>query len=344
MSALKVAVVGAGYFARLHHEAWQRLERCELSGICDIDEVNLQAAMTQTGAPGFTDASAMLDEIRPDLLDIATPPPSHLPLIAAAMQRGIPVVCQKPFCASPDEAAQAVELSRRAGRFICVHENFRFQPWYRKIRELLDSGALGDVYQVTFRLRPGDGQGPHAYLSRQPYFQRMQKFLIHETGVHWIDTFRYLFGNPSAVFADLRQLNPAIAGEDAGLVIFDLPNGVRGVLDGNRLADHAATNPRRTMGEMLVEGSSASLRLDGEGRLHVRAHGSPVEQPVGFDFNDTSFGGDCVYTLCAHVAAHMLDGTPLENEAADYLVVQAVERAIYASAEEQRWVDVASNL
>ncbi|MEE4235993.1 MAG: Gfo/Idh/MocA family oxidoreductase [Anderseniella sp.] len=342
MGVLKVAVAGAGYFARLHHDAWSRVPGVVLAGISDINEAAARAAGEAAGVPHFTDMTAMLDEVQSDLVDIVTPPSSHLPLIRVAMQRGIPVICQKPFCASQEEAREAVELSRQAGKFICVHENFRFQPWYRKVKELLDQGALGQVYQITFRLRPGDGQGPDAYLSRQPYFQKMERFLVHETGVHWIDTFRYLAGNPSAVFADLRRLNPVIAGEDAGLMIFDMPGGVRGVLDCNRLVDHAASNLRRTMGELLVEGSAASLRLDGEGRLLLRSHGVVEETEIPFSFKDTAFGGDCVFNLCNHVVRHMVDGSPLENEAADYLVVQAVERACYASAENRCWVDVAS--
>jgi predicted dehydrogenase len=313
MSALKVAVAGAGYFARFHHDAWSRMEHANLSAVCDLDQAALAAVAGEHDVPVFINAAQMLDEVKPDLLDIATPPPSHLPLIRLAMERGIPVICQKPFCASPEESAEAVRLSAKAGKFVCVHENFRFQPWYRKAKEVLDGGELGDIYQVTFRLRPGDGQGPDAYLSRQPYFQKMDRFLVHETGVHWIDTYRYLFGNPSAVFADLRKLNPAIAGEDAGMMIFDLPNGVRGVLDANRLADHAATNLRRTMGEMLIEGSAATLRLDGEARLFVRAFGEVGEREISYAWNDHGFGGDCVYNLCHHVVCHMLDGAPLEN-------------------------------
>ena len=56
--------------------------------------------------------------------------------------------------------------------------------------------------KLTFRLRTGDGQGPDAYLSRQPYFQKMEHFLVHETAVHWIDTFRFLLGDINAVYAD----------------------------------------------------------------------------------------------------------------------------------------------
>ncbi len=342
MGQLKVAVVGAGYFAQLHHEAWMRMKRVELTGICDM---NVQAAATSAqnhGVAAYSDLTKMLAESQPDLVDIVTPPASHLPLIRTCMENAVSVVCQKPFCQTPDEANEAIVLSRDANRFIAVHENFRFQPWYRKTRQLLDEKALGQVYQITFRLRPGDGQGADAYLARQPYFQKMPKFLVHETGVHWIDTFRYLFGNPTAVLADLRQLNPVIAGEDAGIVLFDLPNGVRGVLDGNRLADHAADNTRRTMGEMLIEGAEASLRLTGQGELSLRKHGRMNEVQVACDFVDSAFGGDCVFNLCAHVADHMLDGGELENEASDYLVVQATERAVYRSTEKRCWIDVAS--
>lgn len=344
MSSLKVAVVGAGYFAQLHHEAWMRMERVNLVGICDMNGEAADAAAQTHGVAAYTEVADMLADTRPDLVDIVTPPASHLTLIRACMDNKVAAICQKPFCQTPEEARKAVALSQTAGRFIAVHENFRFQPWYRKTRQLLDENALGKVYQITYRLRPGDGQGPDAYLARQPYFQKMPQLLIHETGVHWIDTFRYLFGNPTAVMADLRRLNPVIAGEDAGIVIFDLPDGVRGVLDGNRLADHAADNTRRTMGEMLIEGADATLRLSGQGELWLRRHGSMEETQVPCDFVDTVFGGDCVFNLCAHVVDHMLDGSELENEASDYLVVQAAERAAYQSTENRCWIDVASCL
>ena len=74
------------------------------------------------------------------------------------------------------------------------------------------------------------------------------------------------------MFARLRRLNPAIAGEDAGLVLFDFNCGAAGLFDGNRLVDFPAANPRLTMGEMTLEGSAARLRLDGFGRLWLRPH------------------------------------------------------------------------
>ena len=219
-----------------------------------------------------------------------------------------------------------------------MHENFRFQPWYRRIRAIIDSGELGEIYQASYRLRPGDGQGRDAYLDRQPYFQDMERFLIHETAIHFVDVFRYLFGEPEAVMADLRRHNPAIAGEDAGYFLFRYERGLRVLFDGNRLVDHAAVNRRLTMGEMLLEAEKACLRLVGDGHLWLRRHGSNEEEAVDFAFEDRGFGGDCVHALQRHVVDHLAGMGPLVNSAADYIRNLAIERAIYQSDDEGRWI------
>ena len=128
-------------------------------------------------------------------------------------------------------------------------------------------------------------------------------------------------------------MNPAIAGEDAGYILFDHPGGVRALFDGNRLLDHAADNLRRTMGEALVEGDGGTLTLTGDGAVHLRGFGGSESRLIyGPDIHE-GFGGDCVHRLQSHVVSALLEGTPLENLAEDYLTVIAVEEAIYASAE-----------
>ncbi|WP_299611111.1 Gfo/Idh/MocA family oxidoreductase [uncultured Tateyamaria sp.] len=333
---IRVACVGAGYFSQFHYGSWARMDGVEVVGACDLDLAKARA----TGAPAFDDLGEMLVQAAPDLLDIILPPPAHAETIRAALTAGIKwIICQKPFCMDLDEARGIVAEAEAAGARLVVHENFRFQPWYRAIREELEAGAIGDVLNATFRLRPGDGQGPEAYLDRQPYFQQMPRFLIHETAVHWVDTFAYLFGPASAVYADLRRINPVIAGEDAGHVIFDHGH-VRALFDGNRHLDHVADNLRRTMGEALIEGTRGVLNLHGDGSVTRRGFGSgAVETVLGPDTWD-GFGGDCVHALQSHVVRAMTDGTPLENEARAYLRVIAVKDAIYASALDGRKVQL----
>ncbi|MGZ2258810.1 Gfo/Idh/MocA family protein [Roseobacter sp. A03A-229] len=330
---LTVACLGAGYFSQFHYGAWARIPQVRCIGAAD-QEIDRARG---TGIPAFANLEAMLAAGVPDILDIILPPPAHRAAIQTALDHGVKtIICQKPFCIDLEEAEDVARLASRAGARLIVHENFRFMPWYRAIKAQIDAGRIGVPLQGAFRLRPGDGQGPEAYLDRQPYFQQMLRFLVHETGVHWIDTFRYLFGNPNAVYADLRQINPAIKGEDAGYVLFDHPNGVRTLFDGNRHCDHAADNQRRTMGEALFEGTEGVLILLGDGSVTFRARGGLSGETVLPADTWEGFGGDCVYHLQEHVVRGLRDGTPFENEAQDYLDVIRVKDAIYRSAETGR--------
>jgi predicted dehydrogenase len=166
----------------------------------------------------------------------------------------------------------------------------------------------------------------------------MPRFLIRETGIHFIDVFRYLLGPVERVTARLARLNPAISGEDAGIVLFDFGSGARGLFDANRLNDHVSDNRRRTMGEMLLEGSKATVRLDGYGRLFIRNFGSNDELQHHFPWRDLGYGGDCVRLCLAHIANAIRTGQKPMNTASDYLDNLRVEDAIYRSAEDGRTV------
>ena len=334
----RIAVVGAGYFAAFHHDGWSRVPGAALLAICDQDPAKASAAAARHGARAFTDLATMLAETAPDLLDIAIPPAGHAAAIRAGLAAGVgTIVCQKPFCRDLAEAEAVVAEAEAAGARLVVHENFRFQPWFRETARQLAAGALGAPVSLAFRLRPGDGGGPDAYLARQPYFRAMPRFLLRETGIHFIDVFRFLLGEVEAVFADLRRLNPAIAGEDCATVLFRMACGARAQFDGNRLADHIAQDRRRTMGEMLLEGSEAALRLDGDGRLFLRRYGADAETPVPFAAAAEGFAGDSVRALQQHVVAHLDGAGPIENSGRAYLANLRVEAATYRAADSGCW-------
>lgn len=334
---IRVACLGAGYFSRFHYDAWKRIRRVELVGSANRS-IDKAAA---TGLPAFADVREMLATTQPDLLDIITPPETHLDAINAAIDAGVKaIICQKPFCNDLAEAKLATGRADGAGIVLIVHENFRFQPWYREMHHQIAVGTLGDVQQMTFRLRTGDGQGPQAYLDRQPYFQTMPKFLVHETAVHWIDTFRYLLGEVRTVYADLRTLNPAIMGEDAGYILMEHVSGARTCFDGNRHLDHSAENQRRTLGEALLEGTKGTLTLTGDGALRLRTFGAVETKEILPAKDWPEFAGDCVFTLQSHVISGLLDGAELENQAFDYLRVIEIENAVYASALEGRKLEL----
>lgn len=326
---VRVAGLGAGYFSRFHYDSWQRMPDADLVACCDIEMDRARAV----GVAAYQDLSAMLRAERPDLLDIIVPPAAQADAIRTALAEGVrTMICQKPFCTSLTTAQAITAEVEAAGATLVIHENFRFQPWYRKIKTLTQTNAVGALHQITFRFRPGDGQGPGAYLDRQPYFQTMPRFLVHETAVHWIDTFRYLLGAPTAIYADLRSLNPAVTGEDAGHILFEFDEGRRALFDGNRHLDHAADNPRCTMGEALIEGTAGTLTLTGDGALHLRRFGETETVTVLPQDTSDTFGGDCVHALQRHVVAGLQSGDLFENTARSYLPVIEIEEAIYTSA------------
>lgn len=335
MEKLQVAVIGLGYFSQFHVRSWQKIEEAELIGIADRSAALVESWSAETGVPGFQDVASLMEETDPDIVDLVIPPVAHADVLRACFRAGRTIICQKPFCRSLEEAVQVTEEAAASGTTLLIHENFRFQPWYRDLKSLLDGGALGQIYQCRFALRPGDGQGPDAYLSRQPAFQKMERFLVHETAVHFLDLFRWLFGPVGNLYADLRQLNPAIAGEDAGTLLLTHVNGIRSVFDGNRLSDHVADNPRMTMGEMLVEGEKGAVRLDGFGCLWLRKFGEQPERqvPLTHSVDAEEFGGGCVEALNRHVVAALAGRGELENTAEDYLEVIRLDEASYASAE-----------
>jgi D-apiose dehydrogenase len=326
----RIVMVGAGYFAQFQLEGW-RDAGAPVAALCDLDGVRANTLARRFGNPRcYTQAADMFDAVQPTLVDVVLPPQAQAPVVRAALERRIPTICQKPFGVDLAEAEALTAFAEAHGTALVVHENFRFTPWFRECRRLIDVGHFGRLHGITFRLRPGDGQGASAYLDRQPYFQTMQQLLVRETAVHFIDTFRFLMGEVLAVTARLRRLNPVIAGEDAGLVIFEFANEATGLFDGNRLNDHAAEDPRRTMGEMWLEGERGVLRLDGDARLWWKPHlGAEIEH--GYERGVAgAFGGACT-ALQAHVLAHLRSGAALHNSARAYLSNLHVQAAVYHS-------------
>jgi predicted dehydrogenase len=343
MDKLRVLGVGAGYFSQFQYLGWRNLTAADCVAIVNRDQAKARVLAERYGVPAvYGDLDVALDAERPDLVDLITPPETHREFVARIVARGIPVICQKPFGASYADAVAITENAERARVPLVVHENFRWEPWYREAKRLIDAGTLGALHGVAFRLRPGDGQGPRAYLDRQPYFQQMPLFLVKETAIHWIDTFRFLMGEVAAVYAALRRVNPVIAGEDAGYIVFEFAGGATGLFDGNRLNDHVAANPRRTMGEAWLEGSAGVLRLDGDARLWWKPHHGPETEHVYDRGPEDTFGGGACEWLQRHVVAHLTTGAPIENTARDYLANLRVQEAVYRSAATHRRIELAS--
>lgn len=329
---LRGVSVGAGYFSRFQHEAWSRIPEIEMVAVCDLVEDKARAVQQQFGiANRYTCWTEMLDCEKPDFFDIITPPATHEEMCAYASRRGIHLICQKPLAPTMEEATRIVETAQGAGVRLMVHENFRWQPWYRKIKEIQTTGTIGEFTHIHVLTRLGDGWGERAYLDRQPFFRDYPRLLIYETGVHFIDTFRYLLGEVTEVYAHLRRLNSVIRGEDTGQLFLGFESGATAIWDANRYNETEAPNPRFTFGELRVDGTGGHLTLDSEANIRVKQLGEPGWN-LDYPRENRNFSGDCVYALQRHFVDCMLSGREFESSGREYLKTLEVVFAAYASS------------
>ena len=338
---LRGVLIGCGYFADFHLDAWNRSSRADVVAVADTDPERRGRAAEKFSIEGqYDDFRSMLDETRPDFVDIVTRPDTHLDLVTEIAARGIPMICQKPVAPDTATARRLVAVAAGAGVRLMIHENFRFQPWYREIKRLWESGVIGSrLHTITFRNRAGDGHGPEAYLKRQPYFQTMPRFLLFEAGIHTVDTFRYLGGEIRSVFCHHRRLNSIIAGEDTALACFDFSAGGMGVYDANRFNESTARDPRYTFGQFVLEADGGTIRLDEDGRLFLHPLG---DQEREHDYQPArhGFAGDCVMAIQEHFADCLHSGEPFETGGEDYLRNLRIQDALYESSRQRRWVDL----
>lgn len=340
---LRIACIGAGYFAQFHLEAWQRLREVEVLAICDQDIQKASAFAERFEIDKiYTDYREMIEKENPDALDVITPPHTHIEICCFAASKGIHIICQKPLAPTYQEACELVESVERYGVRFMVHENFRFQPWFRFLKQQLDKGVIGDrLHQVYFRFRTGDGWQEDAYMNRQPYFRQMPRLLVFETGVHYIDSFRYLGGEISAVYAQLKRWNENIAGEDTAFIHFEFEKSGSAIWDANRYNESEAEDPRFTFGTCLLEGNKGALKLKTDGRIMLHPLGeTPVE--LSYPLEKKNFAGDCVYATQAHFVQALRNRLPFETNGRDYLKTLLVLEAVYESSAKQQRLAIES--
>jgi D-apiose dehydrogenase len=338
---LKGVCVGAGYFSRFQYEAWKRISEVKITALCNRDVQRGRNLADDFGIEkAYTSVGEMLDMEKPDFIDIITPPETHLEYCREAFKRKVHVIVQKPFAPNLTDAKIIVAEAKQAGVRLMVHENFRFQPWYRQIKALLNENIIGEtIFSAYFCMRMGDGWGEDAYLSRQPFFRNMPKLLVFETGIHFIDTFRFLFGEVNNVYAKLRRLNPVIKGEDTGIVHFDFVNGVQAIWDANRYNESNIPNSRYTFGEMLIEGNRGSIRLYNDGKITIQLLGEAETEHI-YTHENKNFAGDCVYFTQRHFVDCFINNKPFEISGEEYLKNIVVQEKVYQSNESKIPVSV----
>jgi predicted dehydrogenase len=146
----RVAIAGMGKRGMHHADAFAQNPRFEIVGLCDIDRGRLDAAAQKLGVSyTHTDAAQMLAGTRPDVFTFCTLPNLRLPFIRAGVEAGAQLIAyEKPMALSTNEALEIVKLLRDAGVKSVVSHQHRYGEHYKKVEEIVASGAIGRVHTV----------------------------------------------------------------------------------------------------------------------------------------------------------------------------------------------------
>jgi predicted dehydrogenase len=322
-------MIGAGYFAGFHAEAWTRLPAANIVAIADTAaDKAVEFAARHGIARTYKSAEEMLDTEKPDFVDIATRPEAHLALTQLAASRGAHVICQKPMAPTISECVAMCDACERAGVRLMIHENWRWQPWYRELRRLIGQQEIGVPFQFSFFWRTGDGRGPEAYPA-QPYFRRMPRLLIYESLVHILDTFRFLGGEMQVESCRTQRLNELIVGEDQAIIVIRFTGGAAGLIDANRFTGPVPAPV--AMGACIVEGTNGMLRVSPHGEMFVTRAGG-AEQRLRSTPPVQGYKGDSVFATQQHLIDGLRKGAATESDGRDYLRTVALVEACYELA------------
>jgi predicted dehydrogenase len=214
---MRGALIGCGFFAQNHLNAWRdmRAEGIELVGVCDADEGKARAAASEFQVPKvYDDAASMLDNEKPDFVDVVTRMDSHRALVALAGARRVNLIVQKPLAPAWLDAVAIVNTARKAGVRLAVHENLRFQVPMAKIRSILASGELGHLSwgRIAFRT------GFDVYRTK-PYFHQESRLAILDVGIHLLDPARVFLGEVEHISCETQRRNPKNVGEDTATMM-----------------------------------------------------------------------------------------------------------------------------
>jgi predicted dehydrogenase len=150
---MRAALIGTGQIARQHLSCLRELPAVEVAAVCDLSPAMAESASERFGIKAwYTDHRRMLDEVRPDVVHVTTPPPSHFSLAMAALDAGAHVLVEKPATVTFEELETLIGRASEQGRVIVEDYNYLFNDATRTIVGLIESGDFGAVTHVEVQI------------------------------------------------------------------------------------------------------------------------------------------------------------------------------------------------
>lgn len=250
---LKVAVVGTGAWGEQHARIFSRRPDTTLAAVVGRTPEKAQARAWAYGATAYTDVDRMLDAEQPDLVTVCLPNEGHFAPTLALIERGVPLLVEKPFVFHLDEADQLLEAAAARDLFLAINFNHRYAEPVQRARAAIEAGELGDIVFATWRFggEANIGTSPHANLI--------------ETQCHGLDMLEHLCGPIASVMAQMTD--KTLPGTYTTLAVaLELGAGAVGSLVGSYDSSYAYPGTQYieingTAGRALIEDTVQRLTL-----------------------------------------------------------------------------------
>jgi len=223
-SPTRALLVGCGGISRAWLRAIAEMRDLQIVGMVDIVEENAVARADEFGLCDnvtiSTDLVGAMDSLQPDTVLNCTVPEAHAPVSVAALEHGCHVLVEKPLADSLANARSMISAADKADRTLAVIQNRRYDPRIRRVREIIDSGAIGTLTTVNSDFYLGAHFGG--------FRDHMAHVLLLDMAIHTFDAARFIAAaDPSGVYC--KEWNPAGSWYDrhaSAMAIFDMTDGV----------------------------------------------------------------------------------------------------------------------
>ncbi len=331
-STLKVAVVGTGFISEYHINGLKTVGDADVVALVgrNAEKTKMRAAEFGIGR-AETDYSGILQDSSIDAIVIATPDNTHHAMTIAALETGKAVLLQKPMALTSAECRDLLAAQKRTDGSLTVSFMHRYFAEVQWLKELLDKGVLGALYNIRIRnATPGADWADWFF---QP--GNVAGGVAMQLGVHGIDLIQYLLGPITAVSARVSTLCPNRRLKDGRLVSNPLEDNVlahyetaRGAMVSHEMSYTEAAGCDRFRLEVYGEKGTVWLRSErGKAAIYLtddEGHGEWTTPQLG----DPPFGQE----HHAHWVSMALGKIPADDTGIAGLSSIEIVEAIYHSA------------
>lgn len=196
----RIGCIGAGMIMAECHLAAYKEAGFPVVAIASRTRANAAKVAERWGIPKVHDTpKELIEDKNIDIIDLAYPPDQQPALIRLALKQPHikAILAQKPLALSLEEAIELRDEAAKAGKILSVNQNMRYDQSMRVLKQIIDSGALGEIIFAQIDM--------HAIPHWQPFLQEYDRLTLSNMSVHHLDVLRFLFGDPAEITTQTRK-------------------------------------------------------------------------------------------------------------------------------------------